>query len=70
MAPLNLIAAVLAVIIVLRLSRGAKDGLSSICSKGEQTLHSFNYKLLLGKENISFADNKNQIVLIANVASF
>jgi glutathione peroxidase-family protein len=42
----------------------------SDCAKGKRILHEFTDKLLLGEENISFSQNKDQIVIVTNVASF
>ena len=49
---------------------GFSTNLVSNCAKDMRTLHEFTDKLLIGEEMVSFAENKNQIVIIANVASF
>ena len=47
----------------------SSDG-SGDCTIGKRTLHEFTDKSLVGDQVISFAQNKNEIVIITNVATF
>ena len=47
-----------------------ENGLVSNCTLGTGTLHLFHDKLLVRTGNIHFAQNKDQIVILTNVASF
>ena len=68
MVSLSFLAAVLTAQFICVLSRNDSD-LSSNCTKTEKSLHEFEDEFLLGGK-FTFAQNKGQIVLVTNVATF